>query len=118
MTQGNDHGADVAEFGKNEFAGIGDIVGIADPENLATAIQVADSSRVFRARSTVNRGGRARGAAFALALHDAFLHFLVSLKGIVMKAKQLKNSAKVIDLCPVENGRLQTHAWIRLSLLS
>ena len=48
MPQRDDDAAHVIEFRQHQFACIGETVGIADPENLAAAVKIADRGRVFR----------------------------------------------------------------------
>lgn len=50
MTQCNDDGKCIAHFELNQFAGIFQTVRIADMEDIALTIGVADGGDVFRAR--------------------------------------------------------------------
>lgn len=79
MPQGDDDAANVAEFGEHQFACVGDIVGIADTENLATTVKVADGCGVFRSRR--DPGGRMPlGGGSALPLHRISpVRFLVAV---------------------------------------
>ena len=97
MAQGDDDATDVAKFGEHQFARIGDIVGIADTENFATAVKVTDSRGVFR--SGCCPGGRMPfGGGSALPLHR-IPQFVFLLQCIVNNFKSLKNIAKVIRAC-------------------
>ena len=97
MPQGDDNATDVAEFGKHQFARVGDIVGIADAENFAAAVKVTDGRGVFRSRC--RPGGRMPfGGGSALPLHR-IPQFVFLLHCIVNNFKSLKNIAKVISEC-------------------
>ena len=97
MAQGDDHATDIAKFGEHQFAGVGDIVGIADAENFATAVKITDSRYVFR--SLCCPGGRMPfGGGSALPLHR-IPQFVFLLQCIVNNFKWLKNIAKVIRAC-------------------
>lgn len=97
MPQGDDDTADVAQFGKHQFARVGDIVGIADTENFAAAVKVTDGRSVFRSRRDPG-GCMPLGGGSALPLHR-FPQFVFLLHCIVNNFKSLKNIAKVIRTC-------------------
>ena len=52
MTRRDDQRAEVAQFGEDQAAGIGQVVGVADMENVSFAIQIADGGDKFGARRT------------------------------------------------------------------
>ena len=99
MAQGNDHGTNFADFGDDQGAGIVYVVGVAHMEKVAAAIKIANRGGVFRARSGFGASA-AGGGWFALRVHF-YIPFSL-LQCIVNKLKQLKNRAKVIEICSMK----------------
>ena len=53
MTGRDDQRAKITQFGEHQIARISQVVGVADMEDIAFAIQITDSGDKFRARRTV-----------------------------------------------------------------
>jgi len=97
VAQRDHHRQYVADFGNDEFAGVGEIVGIADVEQVTTTVRIADGGDVFRTRRPAD-GKILRFDSILLCLHCCSpVPFL--LMCIVDKAKCLKYIAKVIEIC-------------------
>ena len=99
MAQGNEHGANFSDFGDDQRAGVLHVVGVAHMEKITAAVKVTNGGGVFRTRSGF--GASAAGASqFALGVHFDIPFSL--LQCIVNKLKQLKNMAKVIEICSMK----------------
>lgn len=95
-TQGDDQREQVADLGNHQLAGVVDIVGIADMENVTAAIGITHGGDVF-GTPTGFAGGRAvafAGTTFRL-VHGLFGIGLRVLR-ILANASGLQNIAKVI----------------------
>lgn len=72
MTQRENQALYFAQLGQHEGAGIGHVVGVADAENVAAAVKIANRCGVLRARRPY-RPGAAGCCLLALALHRTHL---------------------------------------------
>jgi len=95
-TQGDDQRQQVADLGNHQLAGVVDIVGIADVEDVAAAVGIAHGGDVF---GTPTRLAGSRAVAFAGTtfglVHGLFGIGLRVLR-ILANAPGLQNIAKVI----------------------
>jgi len=99
VPQRNDQTLHIPQFGKDQCPGVGHVVGVEDVKDIATAIDVADGCREFRARLTMSGATWCR--SFRLSMHDPDFPEYFFLWSILTKTWQLQNIAKVIVLCRV-----------------
>lgn len=116
MAQRDHHRLNVANFGNDEFACVGKIVGIADVEQIAATVRVADGGDVFRTRRPAD-GKIPRFGSLLLCLH-CYSPIPYLLMRIVDQANYLKNIAKVIVICGMGRRSPQSRALPRFNALT
>lgn len=94
MTPGEHYRTHVPDFGDDHLAGIGQVVGIADVKNFATAIRITNGCDVFRS-CAANCRGQARLGWLSLCLHRGFQTSFLMAR-IVSGGFYAANIAKVI----------------------
>lgn len=62
VSLGNDQAAHLANFEQNQFAGVGNTVGVANVEEIAPAVEITKGGNIFDARPE----GNARTGRFTL----------------------------------------------------
>lgn len=92
VANGDHHRPDIADFGNDQCAGIGQAVGVADVEKIPPAVRIADGGNVFGAWRQRLAGG---GCLAADSRHDVIPESVI-VRCIIAKAMGLKNMAKVI----------------------